>query len=113
MYFEVKPGSPSEGERHKARLLSWKTKIPVLVVTRNPQAPAIEEFEEFVGGMDGWHDEGLTLARCGNCGQTDFGFHTSKATPCLCGKDTFNLWDSALNTMRCDFPNLQRWMPAA
>lgn len=113
VYLEIKPTSPSEGEQHKARLLAWGSAIPVIVVETSPGPRAIECFEEHVGGMDGWHDTGLQLARCDNCGQVDIGFYASDEPACPCGKDSFNPFNSTLDHARAQFPNLARWKAAA
>jgi hypothetical protein len=113
LFFEVKPSSPTEGERHKANLLAWGSQKPVVVVERSPGPGCTESFLEFVGGLEGWQDEGLSLARCDNCGQVDIGFYASHESVCPCGKATFNPFNGPLETARQAFPNLGRWEKAA
>lgn len=113
IYFEIKPTSPTEGEQHKARLLAWGSAIPVIVVERSPGVCSVESLEEHVGGMAGWHDQGLQFARCDNCGQVDVGFYASHEPACPCGKDSFNPFNSALEKARAEFLNLARWEAAA
>jgi len=98
VFFEVKATSPTEGERHKARMLAHGSNRPVLIPTRSPSPDDRESIEEYVGGALGdWDDDGLAFARCDNCGQMDVGFYASDEPVCACGKATFKCIPSRAN----------------
>jgi hypothetical protein len=114
IFFEVKPTSPTEGERHKARMLAHGSNRPVIIPSRSPSANDSESLEEYVGGTLGdWSDDGLLFARCDNCGQMDVGFYSGDEPRCACDKATFNPFHPALCAARAEFPNLGRWERAA
>jgi hypothetical protein len=110
VFFEVKATSPTENERHKAKLLAIGSNRPVIVPSRSPNPPDLESLDEFVGGARGdWEDSGLVFARCDNCGQMDIGFYASDEAACPCERSSFNPFNSSLNKARSDFQEFSRW----
>lgn len=110
VFFEVKASSPTEGERHKARMLAQGSARPVIIATRSPDPRDVESLDEYIW-LDRCEqvDTGLQFARCDNCGQCDIGFYASDEPACPCARGTFNPFNTALVSARAEFPNYGRW----
>lgn len=118
LYFEVKPSRPAEMEAIKVMALVCGSDKAVLVPAQSPNGRTDELLLEYTPeqtpyGVGCATDEGLTFARCTNCGQVNVNFHSSDEDACPCGKGAFSVDDSALNSARAEFPNLVRWEAAA
>jgi len=114
VYFEVKPGSPLEGEIHKARMVSWGAKKPVVIAVASPMAGRHESMHEYVGGDNPWEDDGLSFGRCDDCRRVSIDFYASfRSKPCTCALGEFDPIDARLEEARQGFGNYSRWERAA
>lgn len=118
VFFEVKPASPTVGEASKAIALVCGSGRPVIVPALSPCAGRDESLLEYMPEQTPWGvgcatDDGLTFARCTNCGQANINYHASNEDPCPCGKATFSPHDHILESARQSFQNNVRWEAAA
>lgn len=114
LFFEVKPTRPTATEDMKLTALVCGTGIAAVVPAGMPGGGKTEfliEYKPYEGpdGIFCGTDEGLTFAKCGNCGQLDIGVYSSDEPMCSCGKARFSPFDIRLDNPRFDFPNLARW----